>query len=80
MPIKVRYPYEVREAPLLKGEERDAAAIQNFVQQRGLTTFTGDRKIDSASPAPWLALRPRDAVRVSQAFTRAHPDWMKSRG
>jgi len=80
VPIKVRYRYEVREAPLLKTEDRDAAAIQDFVQQRGLTTFTGDRKIDPVSPAPWLALRPGDAVRVSQAFTRAHPDWMKSRG
>jgi hypothetical protein len=80
VPVEVRSRYKVSKTRLLTRDGRDAAAIQNFVEQQGLITFIADRKIDPASPAPWLALRPRDAVRVSQAFTRAHPNWMKSWG
>jgi hypothetical protein len=81
VPIKVCGRYRVRETtPHREREGRGAATIYDFVQQRGLVTVNGGREIDPASPAPWLALRLERAVKISHAFTRAHPNWMQSWG
>jgi len=60
---------------------RDGAAIQDSLQQRSLVTVIGDRGRSTREvPPPWLALPPKNAVEISQAFTRAHPNWMQSWG
>jgi hypothetical protein len=80
VPIEVRGRYRVRATTPLREEGPGAAIIHDFVQQRGLVTVNGGREIDPASPAPWLALRLERAVKISHAFTRAHPNWMQSWG